>query len=95
MLKITGFDELGKSLDELQKATAALDGDIASVNFDPSDPESIEHAVLAAYASIDERVAPFIRNEMVAELAADFKEVARQAILDRAAAARLEENDEG
>lgn len=94
MLKITGLDELTKSMKELQAAISEMDGEIGMVNFDPNDPESIEQAIQAANRAIDARVARYSRNKMVVDLAEDLKENTRSSILERAAAARLEGNED-
>jgi len=93
-MKITGLEQLSKSLKELERAVADLDGNIGNIQFDPHDPESIELAVQSAHRAIDEKLAPYARNEMVAGLANDLKENVRATILERAAAARLEDGDE-
>ena len=87
---IKGLDELMRKMRELERATAALDGDITSVGFDPHDPQSIELAIQKMEAAIDERVGDYSRNDMVQNLVAEMKGRYRQALLDRAAAARLE-----
>ena len=89
-MQIKGLDELMRKMKELELATAALDGDNTSVGFDPHNPQSIELAIQRMEAAIDERVSDYSRNDMVQNLVAEVKERYRQAILDRAAAARLE-----
>lgn len=89
-MQIKGLDELMRKMHELELATAALDGDITSVGFDPHDPQSIELAIQKMEAAIDERVGDYRGNELVRDLIAEMKERYRQAILDRAAEARLE-----
>jgi DNA-binding GntR family transcriptional regulator len=93
VLKITGLDELTKSMKEFQAAISELDGEIGTVNFDPNDPESIEQAIQAANRAIDGKVARYSRNKIVVDLAEDLKENTRSSILERAAAARLEGNE--
>lgn len=88
-----GLNELTRKMDELQKATAALDGDITSVNFDPHDPQSIEIAVQQMEAAIDERVGDYSRNDLVQNLVTQIKEQYRQRILEKAASARAGEGD--
>ena len=89
-MAIKGLDNLMKKMKELEKAAAALDGDIASVSFDPNDPQSIEIAIQKMNAAIDERVGEYSRNDMVKGIVDGLKEQSRQAILDRAAAGRVE-----
>lgn len=88
---IKGLNELSRKMRELEKAISALDGDIGSVNFDPNDPQSIDLAIQTMEAAIDERVGDYIRNDMVQGIVSEMKERYRQAILERAAAARGEQ----
>ena len=88
-MKITGLDEFTKQLDEAQKALAALDGQIGTVNFDPNDPASIEAAIQHAHMMIDERVGAYALNPIVESLIEQLKEKYREGILQKAAAARL------
>lgn len=91
MFKITGLDSLSRELKDAQRAISQLDGDIANVSFDPNDPASIERAISQVEQAVDEKVAPYARNEIVTSIAEELKENAREAILERAAAARLED----
>ena len=89
-MPIKGLDQLTRKLRELAEASAALDGNIASVSFDPEDPQSIENAIQQMEASIDQRVGRYLGNEMVGDLVRETKERFRQAISDRAAAVRAD-----
>lgn len=89
MIKLTGFDQLARKLDEAAKAVAALEGEIASVKFDPIDPISIERAIEEMYARIDAKIEPWAANPLVAQLVDGLKERCREGILERAANARL------
>lgn len=91
-MKISGLDDLAKRMKELEKAISALDGEIGSVSFDPHDPQSIDIAIQKMEAAIDERVGHHRNNDMVDGIINTAKEHYRQAILERAAAAR---NNEG
>ncbi|MGG2041269.1 hypothetical protein [Burkholderia gladioli] len=94
MFKIEGLDKLARDLDAAQKALSELDGELGSVSMDPYDPASIEAAIQEADRLVDERVAPYASNPLVAQLVEGVKEAQREALLERAAAARLE-NDQG
>ena len=89
MLRITGFDELSRQLTDAQKALETLDGELGVVKFDPNDPASIEAAIQSIESMIDERLVQYERNPIIAPLAASMKEKYREAIVDRAAEARL------
>lgn len=85
-----GLDELARNMKELERAIAALDGDITTVGFDPHDPQSIELAIQKMEAAVDERVGSYSRNEMVKKVVTEVKERYRRSILDRAAQGRME-----
>lgn len=89
MVKISGLDSLSRELKDAQKALSELDGAIAEVAFDPNDPASIDRAIHEVEQAVDDRIAPYARNEIVASIADELKENARASILERAAAARL------
>lgn len=90
MIKITGLDKLSRSLDELSQFSKDIDGHIGEVRFSPHDPSDIQRAIAEMEAMIDERSASYSRNEHVQNIASELKERYRQAILEKAAAKRLE-----
>jgi hypothetical protein len=92
MFKIEGLDKLTRDLEAAQKALVELDGELGSVSIDPHDPASIEAAIQDAARLIDERVAPYAPNPLVAQLVESIKENHREGLLERAAAARLEKD---
>ena len=89
-LKIEGLDSLIQKMKELERAVTNLDGNLANLEFDPNDPQSIEQAIQELNAEIDKRVSSYSRNEIIVNIADAIKESGREAILERAAAARLE-----
>lgn len=88
-MKITGLDKLQKNLAEAQRALAAIDGEIGKVSFTPDDPSSIQAAIQQMENMIDEKVGQYASNPIVAPLIEASKEAYREAILKKAAAARL------
>lgn len=94
MIKIEGLDKLTRDLEAAQKALGELDGELGSVRMDPHDPASIEAAIQEAARLVDERVAPYASNPLVAQLVEGVKEAHREGLLERAAAARLENDRE-
>ena len=88
-MPIKGLDEFTRKIKELEKAAAALDGDLTSVGFDPSDPQSIELAIQQMEDEVDKRVGSLASNEIVSEMASQLKERARAAILEKAERARV------
>lgn len=93
-MKFTGLDAITKKMDQLAKFAGDLDGDIANVSFDPQDPASIDRAIQEVNAAVDAKAASYGRNDWVENAATELKEQAREAILERAAAARLNRSDE-
>lgn len=89
MFNITGLDELSKQLTDAQKALEMLDGELGTVSFEPDDPASIEAAIQSVEKIIDDRLGPFASNPIIAPLAEQMKDKYREAIIDRAAEARL------
>ncbi len=89
-LKITGLDKLSRKLDEVSKFAKDVDGHLGEVNFDPGNPGEIERAIAEMEAMVDDRASRYSRNDAVQSIADQMKQTYRQAILDKAAAARLE-----
>lgn len=94
MFKISGLDDLSRQLTNAQKALETLDSELGTVSFDPNDPASIEAAIQSVEAAIDERLGPYASNPIIAPLAEEMKEKYREAIIDRAAEARLNGSDD-
>lgn len=90
MIKISGLDQLTKKTDQLAKFLAEIDGDLASVSFDPTDTNSIEAAIQQAHDAIDAKAAGFGGNDWIKALVEQMKEHTREQILERSAASRLE-----
>lgn len=94
MSKITGLDALTKKMDQLARFAEEVDGELATVAFDPTDPSSIEAAISEMETAIDQKVASYEGNDMVADLVEQMKANLRDQILEEAAAARLEGDNE-
>lgn len=86
---ITGLDELQREMRLLAEAAEALNGDLASVQFDPTDQCSVERAIADMKLAIDRKLAGYSRSAMVANMAAELKQKYEAEILSRAAGARL------
>lgn len=93
--EITGLDDLEREMTLLAEVAEALDGDLATLSFDPADQTSVERAIADMKLAIDQKVAGFGRSAMVDGLVAQIKQQYEEEILSRAAAARLnkEAND--
>jgi hypothetical protein len=88
-IKTTGIDQLQRKLEQAGQAFKALDGEIATLRFDPDDAASIDRAIHDMEAAIDSKAAPYAGNSFVEPVVQQLKEKYRSAILERAAAARL------
>ncbi|HEV2503709.1 MAG TPA: hypothetical protein VGV39_11575 [Mesorhizobium sp.] len=93
-MKITGLDKLSRQLEDAQKAFGELDGELGRVSFTPDDPASIENAIRQVEDMLDARVGQYASNPFVAPLIEGAKERYREAILEKAAAARLREGED-
>jgi hypothetical protein len=82
-MKIRGLDAFQKTLDDAQHAISSLDGQIGSVQFDPSDARSVEDAVALMESMIDSKLSSFRGNAIVESLIPQMKEN-KAAILERA-----------
>ncbi|QCO57287.1 hypothetical protein EOK75_16205 (plasmid) [Pseudorhodobacter turbinis] len=88
-MKITGLDAIMKKTEQMSKFAREIDGELASVSFDPSDPASIEAALQKISDAIDDKTRSYERNDWIQNLAGQLKEQARNSILEKAAAARI------
>jgi hypothetical protein len=88
MLKITGLDKLQKDLKDASRAMQGLNGQIAEVRFDPSDPTSVNAAVRTMERAVDQKAAPYRNNPLVAEMVKGVKANYRASIMEQARKAR-------
>jgi uncharacterized protein YegL len=88
------FDGLARKLQEVSDAVEALDGELTTVKFDPTDQTSVEAAISQVSDAIDAKIASYRGNEMVENIATELKEKYTQQILDRAATARMTQGTE-
>lgn len=93
MIKITGLDGLTKQLKEAEWALKGLDGTFGKVSFDPTDPASIEAAIIQVEAMIDERLGSYSDNPIIGPMIGQLKEKYREGIVDKAAEARTKGSD--
>jgi hypothetical protein len=94
MIKVSGLDELTRQFEEASRAFKSLDGAIANLRFDPEDASSIAAAIYQAHTAIDAKAGRYARNPLVAPVVKQLKEQVRQEVLERAAAARLQQGGE-
>jgi len=86
-LKITGFDDLQKTLDDAQRALKSLDGDLATLRVDPNNPET---AITEMERAVDAKLAPYRGNVIVDQIADASKEQFRNYILEQVEEAKRE-----
>lgn len=55
-MKIAGLDKLTKTLDQASRAAREIDGELATLSFDPGDPSSVEAAIAEAKLGVDSRL---------------------------------------
>lgn len=94
MIKITGLDKLQKELKQVEQAFNEMDGELGVVNFDPHEPASIEAAIQSVNRMIDNRVEPYVGNPIVESFAEQMKESYRESVLQKAAEARLQSDED-
>ncbi|MBG0841009.1 hypothetical protein [Ectopseudomonas toyotomiensis] len=94
MFKITGLDKLQRDLEEAQRALGELDGELGTINFNPHDPSSIEAAIQSVYCMVDERAGQYASNPVVGPMIEEMKESYRESILQKAAEARLQADED-
>lgn len=87
--KISGFDQLQKTLSEASEALSSLDGELAVLKFNPEDPVSVEAAITQMEEAINEKLAPYGDNEIIEGIAEEMKEKYREQILETATQARI------
>lgn len=70
---MSGFKDLARGLQELSDFSKSLDGQVAEVKFDPSDPASVQRAVAEMERNIDDKAARYSSNDAVRNIARDLK----------------------
>jgi hypothetical protein len=78
MLKIAGLDKLQQQLEDAQRAFRALDGEVATVRFNPEEPGSVEAAIRIMEAAIDSKVGPYRNNALVVSIVPKLKNIGQQ-----------------
>jgi hypothetical protein len=94
VFKITGLDKLQNELEEASRAFEALDGEITTLRFDPTEPSSVERAIAEMERAVDSKLAPYQGNTIIATTAVQLKTKYRDHILERAVAARAKRGDD-
>lgn len=84
MLKIKGLDRLQKEMNEVTRALNGLDGLVGEITFDPDDNASVRNAIRKMERSVDQKIARYRHNPMVASTADAAKSTFKSAILKKA-----------
>lgn len=93
MFSIKGLDSLQKTLSEAQIALEAVNGELGTLTFNPEDPESIEAAIAESERLVDERLGTYSGNMIVEPLIQQMKDAFRTAVIEKAAEARLKDDE--
>lgn len=83
-VKITGLDKLQRDLKDAERALKSLDGTVATLKFNPGDPQSVKDAIRKMEAAVDSKIAPYRGNALVSQLAQGMKDQYREKILELA-----------
>ncbi|NHB58875.1 hypothetical protein G9F32_12735 [Acinetobacter sp. 194] len=94
MMKIKGLDHLSKQMKQLEKFMKEIDGSLGEVQFDPFDAESIEQAIINIENMIDQKSENYLNNPMISKIVGNLKENYRQNIIDKAAEARVNTDED-
>lgn len=90
MLEIKGLDKLTKTLDELQKLSAELDGELGTIQFDVQNAESVKQAIAEMEAMVNNKFEGYSSNSVAVNMANSIKSSFRQMIEDKANKASVE-----
>jgi len=82
-INVSGLEKLQRELADAQRAFQALDGTIATLKFDPTDPTSVDGAIRQMEVAIDNKTAPYHGNDLVKKVAQGLKDAYRKKILER------------
>ncbi|SUD92229.1 hypothetical protein [Psychrobacter phenylpyruvicus] len=93
MFEIKGLDKLTKTLDELQKLSAELDGELGTIQFDAQNAESVEQAITQMEAMVDKKFDSYSSNSVAVDTANNIKSSFRQMIEDKANKASVQAKD--
>jgi len=84
-MKLTGLDELQKTLRDAQRAMESFNGELATLSIDPNNPQS---AITEMERAVDAKLAQYRGNTIVEKIAEASKEHFRKKILERAEEAK-------
>lgn len=83
-LQIDALDQLHEHLDEVVIVLRELETEVGTIQFDPHDDKSVGAAIERVENDVDRRLLPFLPNDLVARVGAEFKSKAAENIRLRA-----------
>ncbi|HEY2476247.1 MAG TPA: hypothetical protein VGI19_15780 [Candidatus Cybelea sp.] len=83
-IRLEALDRLTEHTGEISNALRELQAQLASIRFDANDDEGICAAIRTEEDEVDRRLLPFKTNDVVAEIASQFKAKAAENIRLRA-----------
>jgi hypothetical protein len=88
-MNIINLENFQRELEQAREVFSSLDGNIASLQFDPKNLASISLAISRIEIAIDQKVAPYRQNPLVCGMADELKkqyraEINRLAEVERA-----------
>jgi hypothetical protein len=86
-IKLDGMSEVTRNMEQLKQA---LDSAFNGLSFDPLNPQDVDRAIREMEQKIDLKMAPYISNPGVREIAAGLKEEYRRAVSQKTKEARKE-----
>lgn len=90
MFEIKGLDKLTKTLDELQKLSAELNGELGAIQSDAQNAESVKQAIAEMEAMVDNKFEGYSSNSVAVNMANSIKASFRQMLEDKANKASVE-----
>ncbi len=84
-IKLNGMSEVTRNMEQLKRA---LDGVFAELSYDPLNAKDVARAIREIEQKVDLKMAPYISNSGVRQIASDLKSEYRRAILEQAEKAK-------
>ena len=82
-VEIKGLD-FKRDLQDAQRALTSLDGEVASLRFNPNDRNDVQRAIREMEGAVDAKVFAYCNNSIVEQVVTGAKRKFRDAILQRA-----------
>jgi hypothetical protein len=79
-VKVTGLDQLQRKLNESLRGLQSLDGEIAAIQFNPGDPESVARAVREMETAVDAKAGSYANDPLISKAVMAMKQEFRERI---------------